>query len=432
MVTFMRFFLVFFIACPFFVFHKTAMAGAKTAKDSDSQLEFTFSKQELKNNYKTKELVDFINYSSKYFQTTAVLFDTASLLAPQKQDKEFLSQLKKSFFEKKLYLPRFKYIKGNKIQTVSKKTVIVIKDFKKELYTYNGHLVKFDRTKTIQDNLTALANKLKPAKKTSAEASIKFFIDLIFPSVFASPIAVVAPLAVRGVQATVEFFKSAFTASRLKDVSLWMFAFQTMGTCQNDFQETQIESSSALVCIGAGLLWPAYWGLKFSSGFVGEALSAQGAKTPLENIMRVTGISCPRSYQKDKKMKVHFAGEGLFLDITVHYNKNFHPLNVTISEGLTKGKISDSLKIFVDKKWKKQAVKKSKKESYFEIEESVLLEGAKSFSDYCRKDPAEAEKTVKELVEKTSSAIGTRHHPGIGLNNKRTGKTQRPSNTGRR
>ena len=390
--------LIIFIFEHYVVCQKLAHAKTKSEKKSNSKIEIVISKKEIQNNYQTKELTEFINYNSKYFKTTEVFFKSAITLSSGKKEKHFLLHLKKSFFKKKLYLSQFKYLEDSKIQILGKKgekpSILAIKDFKNGLYTYKGRLVPFDWTKSMEENLLVLAKELKPAKKTLI-TPIGFLNEWIFPSAQA-----VAPVALVGL------IKSAFSASRLKDIALWMLSFQTMKVCQEDhFSEDKYKLSAISTCIGSGLLWPFYWGFKLSK--TGQAFANEmhsPPKSEIEKIIKMTNISCPQTHQKEKQMVVSFSGSAVFLDVTVNYDESFKPVNVVVSEGKEPSKKEDSIKIFINRKWEKQAVKKFREESYFEVEESILLKSAQSFSDFCKKNPMKAENSLKEMIKSAQSS----------------------------
>ena len=390
---------------------KIALAKAESTEASHLRLSASSTK-ELENNYQVKELVDFANYNSRYFKTTDKLFSAVAITAPKKKDREFLSQLKKSFFKRKLYLLQYKYLRNNTIQVLSKKdkAVIVVKDFEKGIYTYNGRLVQFDWNKTIEDNLLALVKEIKSTEKTSLTAPVHFFVELIFPSVYANPVALI-PITLRVVPTTINFFKSALSATRLKDVALWMFAFQTVNVCHDDFKKADLEAGSFLTCIGAGVLWPFYWGFKASKSLITDAIALDIPSSPLENILKLTDFSCPAKNKKEKRMKISFSGEGVFLDVAVNYDENLNPVNIVVSEGLKESAKEESAKMFINKRFEKQAVRKLKKDSFFDIEESALLDSAKNFSDFCKESPDYAEKTLKQMIKNTTAGVDVAQEP---------------------
>ena len=392
-----KFILALFIFKYSIAFQATVLAEEKALKEN-SLTEVTLSIKEVKSNYQTKVLAEFINYNSKLFKTTEFLLNTIIVITPQEADKKFLSHFKKNFFKESLYLSQVKYLGDGKIQTLSKEdktTIIAIRDFQRGSYTYEGHLLQFDWKKTITENLFVLANQLKSDKNTLIPTD--FFNKLIFPSAHA-----VAPVAF------VSLIKSAFSLSRLTNITLWMLSFQTMRLCQeDDFKETKYKPETIATCIGVGLLWPAYWGFKLLKRGQAFADEIDSPQSEIEQFMKITDISCPRSHQKEKQMKVSFSGDAIFLDVIVNYDENFRPVNILISEGKELSKKEDSAKIFVNGEWKKQAVKKLKEKSYFEIEEAVLLKSTQSFSGFCKSDPDKAEKTLKEMIKNTQFSTET-------------------------
>ena len=419
----MKLFYIFFIIIGVFGSVNNLAFAKKKLNKSDSKIEFTFSTKDLEKNYQSKELLNFINYSAKYYKTTSALFNSVALMNPNKRERKFLFQLKK-LFKKESYLSEFKLVGANKAKLVSKKskTVITVKDFKKGLYTYNGKLIKFDRTKSIEENLLVLANKIKPSKKAYLDSLASFFIELFIPPAY-SFTALIRP-ALKAGPASVEFIKMAFSPSRLKDVALWMFAFQTMGACQKSLTDTKFESGSAITCIAGGLLWPAYWGFQLSSGVISEVTASEDLpRSDLEKMIQLKNISCPRDKDDKRQMTIEFYGEGLFLDIIVNYNKELEPVNLVVSENLEGEKKEDSIKIFTNKKWKKQGVRAFKEKSYFDIEEAVLLESAKTFSNYCKENPERAEERLKKMIQHTKP-VSSPGHPGIGTPPTPAGNTE--------
>ncbi|MCZ0931992.1 MAG: hypothetical protein OXJ52_02445 [Oligoflexia bacterium] len=417
-----KFILVIFIFGYYVVCQKTVLAKTETVKKSNSKIEFAVSRKEIQNNYQTKGLVEFVNYNSKYFKTTEAFLKSAIILSPSKRERYFLFRLKKSLFKKTLYLSQFKYLEDSKIQILSKKDgeqpILIVKDFEKGLYIYEGRLAQLDWTESIEENLLTLAKKLKPAKKTLI-TPIGFLNELIFPSAQA-----VAPAVL------VSLIKSAFSVSRLKDIALWMLSFQTMRVCQEDhFSEDKYKPSAISTCVGSGLLWPFYWGFKLSK--IGKAFADETSlqpKSEIDQFIKMTNISCPQTHQKEKQMVVSFSGSAVFLDVTVNYDEYFKPVNVVISEGKAQSKKEDSIKIFINRKWEKQAVKKLKEESYFEVEESILLKSAQSFSDFCKKNPKKAENSLKKMIKNTQFSIS----PQKEGNSPKAGAQQTNQDEGRR